>query len=51
MNITILQQILVRYITYYEKDVYSVNHMLKVYSFARSIAIQEGIEGVNFFTI
>jgi HD superfamily phosphodiesterase len=45
MNITIMQQILTRYITYYEKDVYSINHMLKVYSFARNIAIQEGIEG------
>ena len=45
MNSTIMQQILTRYITYCEKDVYSINHMLKVYSFARNIAIQEGIEG------
>jgi HD superfamily phosphodiesterase len=45
MNSVKLQQILTRYIAYYEKDVYRINHMLKVYSFARNIAIQEGIEG------
>jgi HD superfamily phosphodiesterase len=45
MDNKIMQKILARYITYYEKEVHSINHMLKVYSFARNIAVQEGIEG------
>jgi HD superfamily phosphodiesterase len=39
-----IQQILSKYIKYYEKDVYRINHMLKVYSFARNIAVLEGLD-------
>lgn len=40
----IIQQILNKYINYYDKEAYMTNHMLKVYGFAKNIAVLEGIK-------
>jgi HD superfamily phosphodiesterase len=45
MKALLIQQLLRRYIEYYGEEVHMTNHMLKVYSFARNIAVLEGVEG------
>jgi HD superfamily phosphodiesterase len=39
-----IQQILNKYISYYDKEAYMTNHMLKVYGFARNIAVLEDLD-------
>lgn len=45
MEALLIQQLINKYIEYYGSEVHMTNHMLKVYSFARNIAVLEGIEG------
>jgi HD superfamily phosphodiesterase len=44
LSTKIIHQILNKYINYYDKEAYMTNHMLKVYGFAKNIAVLEGIE-------
>lgn len=39
-----IQQILNKYIGYYDKEAYMTNHMLKVYGLSKNIAVLEGVE-------
>jgi HD superfamily phosphodiesterase len=44
LSTKIIHQILNKYTNYYDKEAYMTNHMLKVYGFAKNIAVLEGIE-------
>jgi HD superfamily phosphodiesterase len=44
VNAKTIQHILSKYISYYDKEAYMTNHMLKVYGFAKNIALLEDIE-------
>ncbi len=45
----VVQQVVTKMVEYFGNDVRRINHALKVYGLARSIAILEGIEGRRLF--
>ncbi|WP_026486663.1 HD domain-containing protein [Caldanaerobius polysaccharolyticus] len=51
MQDNVVQQVLKRAVLYFECDARRIHHLLKVYTFARNIAVLEGLAGNELVTV
>lgn len=51
MDDNVVQQVLKKAVLYFEDDARRIHHLLKVYAFARNIAVLEGLTGDGLLTV